>query len=733
MRAKLQSASKLRVLVLGMGLTPALMVKMIAEVGARVDKIAPPAGDPFHAVYPAYGDWLEQCRQAAHHELDDLLKRADICIIGGEDFPDVEWSFDPEKLRESNPRLIVVDVRAYLFRSMQRRPACDLLVQAVTGLVNDQYSDRPMLLAVPAPSFGATILGLLGMWSALLQRESTGQGQTITTSLQQGAALFWQQHWSQDRGVNTPGDVIPRDVQQPIMRCADGKYAFLLMGIPGGLAKLYRVLGIDQEVDPNDKGNPNAARGPKNYYLEYDLVASHVAKFRREDLFKALRGAGLPVEPVLAPGECWDDEQVAENHVLKTLPNGDRIVDTPFVIRRVGDAPWTKHPLPQPGEAPLAGIRVLDFGAATAGPFASKLLADLGADVIKVDSPATGKLPKGTRHSGSAVRGKRSVLLDAKTAAGSDVLQRLCASAHVVHHNFRVGVAERIGLDLATLRKSNPNAMSLHSSAFGPLGPKAKDSGFDMVVAAYSGLDTLVSGEGPLTWYRCPLVDYMAAALGAVATVMGLYEARVAGGSIQMESSLLEASQFLLSQLVRRPDGSFVGLPSLDASQTSTDPGEALYRTQDAWIAVSTRSAQRTRLMAEAIGIGSGYASLCSRKERTEALAQRIATLSADEAIRLLSEAGIWVEKCTGDALSALLKDPEAWESGLMIRIPERNGHESLSCLGPLLHFSQWQDSAPHLRLIPVPGEHTRSVMTEIGYTEQEVHQLAAHGAIEVS
>jgi crotonobetainyl-CoA:carnitine CoA-transferase CaiB-like acyl-CoA transferase len=135
--------------------------------------------------------------------------------------------------------------------------------------------------------------------------------------------------------------------------------------------------------------------------------------------------------------------------------------------------------------------------------------------------------------------------------------------------------------------------------------------------------------------------------------------------------------------------------------------------------------------MAEELGIGRAYGSLGSRKERTQALANRIRALSTDEAIRQLSEAGVWVEKCTEDALTALLNNPEAWDSGLMIRIQERNGRESLSCLGPLLTFSQWKDSAPHLRLVPIPGEHTRSVLAEIGYTDAEIDQLAAKGAID--
>jgi crotonobetainyl-CoA:carnitine CoA-transferase CaiB-like acyl-CoA transferase len=731
MRAKLDSAGKLRVVVLGMGLAPALMAKMIAEVGARVDKVDPAQGDPFASVYPAYEDWLAQCHRAARQELDALVERADVCIIGGEEYPGLDWSFDPNELRKRNQRLIVIDIRAYLFPGWQGRVSSDVLVQARTGLVNDQYSNRPMLLAVPAPSFGAAILGLLGMWSALLQRESTGLGQLVTTSLQQGATLFWHQHWSQDRGVETRGDLIPKDVQQPIMRCADGQYAFLLMGIPGGLAKLYRVLGIDQAVDPTDKGNPRAERGPKNYFLEYDLVASHVARFERSRLFAALRAEGLPTEPVQRPGECWSDEQVRANHLIKTLPNGDRLTDTPFVSRHVGHAPWTAFPAQPDGAAPLAGLRVLDFGQATAGPFASKLLADLGADVIKVDSPAIGKAPKGSRHGGSAVRGKRSVLIDAKVPEGQAVLQRLCASAHIIHHNFRVGVAERIGIDPATLRRTNPNIVTLHSSAFGPVGPKAKDSGFDMVVAAYSGLDVLISGEGPLTWYRCPLVDYVAACLGTVATVMGLYEARVSGGSVELECSLLEASQFLLSQLVQRPDGSFLGVPALDQTQTTFDPGEALYRTQDAWIAVSTRSAQRTQLLADALEVGTVFATLRSRKERTAALADRIRTLSTDEAMRRVSAAGIGIERCTEDAGAALLNNPQAWSSGLMIRIPERNGRESLSCLGPLLNFERWQDSEPQKRVVPVPGEHTRSVLTELGFSAEELESLAAKGAID--
>jgi len=203
MRTKLDAASQLRVVILGMGMSSALVAKMVSEVGASVFKVSPPGGDPFHETYPTYGTWLEGCRETPEADLGALLTTADVCVIGGEDFPGVAWRFDAEDLRKQNPRLIIVDIRAYAFESWRDRPSSDLLVQAVTGLTWDQCSDRPMVLAVPAPSIGAALLAVLGTWCALLQRETSGEGQTVTTSLQQGAALFWHQHWSINQGVQT--------------------------------------------------------------------------------------------------------------------------------------------------------------------------------------------------------------------------------------------------------------------------------------------------------------------------------------------------------------------------------------------------------------------------------------------------------------------------------------------------------------------------------------------------
>src|SRR4051795_13156722 len=150
----------------------------------------------------------------------------------------------------------------------------------------------------------------------------------------------------------------------------------------------------------------------------------------------------------------------------------------------------------EPPHGPLEGVRVLELGSFIAGPFAGQLLGDLGADVIKGESPGEGDPMRrwGITRDGDSLwwptigRNKRSVVLDLKDEHGRDLARRLAAKCDVVLENFRPGVLDKLGLDYATLSAENPQLVMTHISGYGQTGPLAKQAGFGSIGEAMGGI-----------------------------------------------------------------------------------------------------------------------------------------------------------------------------------------------------------------------------------------------------
>jgi crotonobetainyl-CoA:carnitine CoA-transferase CaiB-like acyl-CoA transferase len=582
----------LKVVDLGLGMAAALVAKFLREAGADVTCVEPPAGDPFYGVYPAYEVWRRGLRRddaaaRADGRLHERLAAADICIVGGEDFPGIERRQDAAALQARHPRLVVLDIEGYPSGTRHAgRPACDVLVQARSGLAFEHYTKRPLLMSFEPASYGAALNGLAGLFAALLMRESSGRGQLVATSLFEGAlswpALLWVEA---ERPTPASKFVMPKDPWPLIFRCADGVWLQIVLGSAGSKGRLYRILEInDPTVDINDSGMPKPTGDPKNFFGDIDVLARHVAKFQSTKLLEAIWGAGLPAEPVLAPGACWDDPQVVHNQIIVTESDGTRHVGHP-VYGASSPAPPAERR--QAGPGPLSGLRVVDFGAFVAGPFSGVVLADLGAEVVKVEATTGDPNRSIFRAYTAANRGKRAITIDLKTPEGVRIAQQLCTGADVVMNNFRPGVSTRLGIDAKTLHALKPELIVLESVAYGAAGPRAEGAGFDMCFQALCGHDYRAGGVGnaPL-WNRTSMVDFAAALIGAVAVLQRLYLRDRTGEGAQVGAGLMNTGLYLLSELIQHPSGRFEGALSVNHEQTGYHPSEQLYETSDGWLAM---------------------------------------------------------------------------------------------------------------------------------------------------
>lgn len=308
---------------------------------------------------------------------------------------------------------------------------------------------------------------------------------------------------------------------------------------------------------------------------------------------------------------------------------------------------------------PLAGIRVLDLSRALAGPYCTMMLADAGADVVKVESPtgddSRGWLPMadldGVEQSAyflSANRGKRSVRLDLKAAEGVERLRGLAARADVLVENFRPGLLDRLGLGLEGLRRANRRLVTLSITGFGPGGPDGHRPGFDQIVQAEAGLMSLVGEpDGDPTRVGLPIADLLAGMFGAYGVSLALTERARTGQGSQVDTSLLGAvvgihafhgAGWLTAGVEPRRTGN--RHPSIAPYGT--------FRCQDAELVIAVGSESLWRRFAVIVGLDPDRSDIATNARRVQVVDRLQAEIdvilgqrTADEVLEQLIGAGV--------------------------------------------------------------------------------------------
>lgn len=375
---------------------------------------------------------------------------------------------------------------------------------------------------------------------------------------------------------------------------------------------------------------------------------------------------------------------------------------------------------------PLSGIRIVDIGLYVAGPYASVPLGDLGAEIIKIE-PLGGD-PNRTiwRAFGCCNRGKRVISLDLKSADGLELAQKICAKADVVHHNFRPGVMERIGLGYDSMSEQNPGLIFLETSAYGHTGPMAKQPGFDMILQALCGHEARGAGAGndPM-WMRWAPVDFTGGYLGAIGILAALYRRLKDGRGGVVRANLLDSGIYMLSELLRNPDRSFSGFEPLNANQTGSHPARCIYPVLDGWVAIVARSGEQAQALAQTLELDDLSDTPLSEwgTDAEERIGERLAALTTDLAVSRLRENGVWVEPCRQEFQETLFNDAAWQKTGIIKDHPHpRNGH--IRQLGNMVRFSGLEPPVETGGMVAELGEHTREILAQFGYAESEIDDL---------
>jgi crotonobetainyl-CoA:carnitine CoA-transferase CaiB-like acyl-CoA transferase len=381
-------------------------------------------------------------------------------------------------------------------------------------------------------------------------------------------------------------------------------------------------------------------------------------------------------------------------------------------------------------DGPLAGVRILDLTQVISGPFCTQLLGDLGADVVKIESPEGDSMRRSGRPERSGFnagflnfnRNKRSIVIDIKKEHGRDLVRRLATRADAIVENNRPGVAERLGIGYADIRRANPKIVYCSICGFPPKGKMANHPAYDPVIQGYSGMASLQGGKsGKPTAVRMALADKVSGMTAALSIVSALHAARVRGVGQYIKVPMLEA---MMSFAANDTIYGYTFLPEAEFKgqaprSTTLDP----FKTKDGWLTMAPfTDAQYERLCA-AVGHPEWWSGVEIRLERLRGIMRGLAKL--------------FLEKTTAEWLAILLEadipsgpmhtyetlfDDEEIVANDSFTIYEHPVAGKVRTVTPGPRFSE--TPAKMWRVPPKLGEHTEEVLREAGFDRAQLEEL---------
>ena len=384
---------------------------------------------------------------------------------------------------------------------------------------------------------------------------------------------------------------------------------------------------------------------------------------------------------------------------------------------------------------PLSRYRVIDLTTVRSGPTCTKILADLGADVLRVERPGDSSRERVFFDQGDLQRNKKSLVLNLQHPKGVEILRALALRADVVVENYRPDVKHRLGIDYESLSRENPRLVYASISGFGQTGPYRDRPGYDQIVQGMSGLMWLTGTEetAPLR-IGIPIGDLLAGYFAALGILAALVERERSGQGQRVETSLLEALVGSLSfQAARYLNTSEVPPPVGNHHPLTAPMG--VYRAKDGHLNLAVGNDDMWGRLCRALGrpeladdprFARGSARLKNRAAMDEILEAALAMKPATEWVEILNAAGVACGPIY--RLDEVFADAQVVESGLVHELNHRVwGLHKVMGLPLHLHRTPARVRTP----APLPGAHTREVLAELGYDEGGIDALVADGVVE--
>jgi crotonobetainyl-CoA:carnitine CoA-transferase CaiB-like acyl-CoA transferase len=753
MEVSLTAFQGVRVLDISQGLAGPMATMLLADFGAEVVRIEPPAGD-WIKDQPGYLTWnrgkaravLDLANPSDLDRLLELIAGADMVVFDHTPGRLEALGLDAATLTGRHPRLVHLWVPPFgVSGPWSGLPEHHGMLAGLSGTAFRQggYADQPIWHVTPMVHYGQAVMAASAAAAALNDRFRTGFGQGVVVSGAHGNAEIAGPVGLLDAPGMMQGHPLGGSASYRLYQCQDGAWLFLATLFPHFFERAIDALELRQRL----------AEAPA--MTDVTTLIEQVFREKPRDAWLAILAArDVPAAPVSDRAEWLNSGPIVDNAMRLVLEHPTlgsvtmpgvpiKLARTPGSVRglmreaeevelKAFAQPRAAPPTPTSPMAdaqprpPLAGVRVLDLGTVIAGAYASGILANFGADVVKIESsdgdPFRPFGPGFTNYN----RGKRGLGLNLKDPDGRAVFLEMARTADVVIDNYRLGVRGRLGIDYDTLRAVNPRIISCSINAYGSTGTEAHLPGFDPLLQARSGMMAAQGGPGgEPVFHSVAINDVATAAVTSFGVIAALNARQITGEGQNIETCLAAQSALFQSGALTR----WPGAPPAPVGERDCIGFTALdryYACADGWITLALVSQAQAAALERVLG-GEGWASqfpdILDQPRRgalAREIADRLGERARSEVLGALVEAGV--------PAAPVFRGDEArgedwlWESGFF----ELRHHPLWGEMVASRAFADFSRGGSGFeRLDPELGEHGVEVLLDYGFDMDHIRRLA--------
>ena len=591
--------SGFRVVQIGEGLAAAVAGRLFADAGAEVACIDAGGATRLAGYLAEYLDRGKASADAA------ALEAAALIVVEGRPCDLRAAGRDPVSLRQRNATATIVTIAPFGQAGPRADdPASDLTLLYASGigrLLTGQVDDLAEAPIRPVGEQSAFIGGLAAACAGMHAAGSPKPGAVIDVSIEEALATLAMTELA---NAGLGGKARPRK------RVSDGNGATVtILPASDGYAAISPREDRQWEAwlktmgSPDWGGDPRFATKP-NRVANWDALHALMSDWSRHRskrwIADAAQEAHVPSFPLREPAEQLASPQLAHRGFWRDATIAGRAVKAPGPPFGLSLAQGPGKPMP-PGALPLSGVRVLDFSWVIAGPTATRYLAAMGAEVIKIEAPGRGDPGRASELHTVLGQAKKAIVLDLKKPEAVRIARELAARADVVFENFATGVMDRLGLGAAELQALNPNLLYVSASGMGRTGPEAHSVAYGTLLQCYAGFAGLNRHPGIPPRVGFAWLDPMCGLMLAFIVAAGLWRRGRDGAVARVDFSMIEAMLWTMAEPLLATQLGSPPLPRGNRSDGFAPHGAYRCAGDDEWISLAVTSEAEWRRLCQVV------------------------------------------------------------------------------------------------------------------------------------